>query len=190
MVPDNVVGEYQERTKVAPEMLLPLAQAPQIVTRRPVFPELLLPISGRKASSFHIDEPRGATPRCHDEIETLERTVGNQAAALLVDGHVCQSSPAQKRFEGSFVVIFAIGQGVRPDGKLNLPLSFARHYVAPVCMLRRYAGCGGMHVAAVCMLPPYALPNEWAQRPAAHHRDERRGDRAPPKQSTGETVHR
>ena len=65
-------------------------------------------IAGREAAAFHIDQPRGLAGRRHDEVETLERAIRDQAAARLIDRDVRQLASAKIRFERGFVMVVAV----------------------------------------------------------------------------------
>ncbi len=103
-----MVGEDEHRAEIGSEILLPGGQAAQVVARGPVLPVLMVLVARREPAAFHVDEPRCLAGRGDDEIQALERTIGDEAATRFVHGDVRQTTNAEKSFERGFVVIVAV----------------------------------------------------------------------------------
>ena len=65
-------------------------------------------VAGGKAAALHIDQPRHLARRRDDEVETLERPVGHEAAPRFVDGDVRQPASAKERLERGLVMVVAV----------------------------------------------------------------------------------
>src|SRR6478735_8776792 len=77
LIPHDVVGKDKQPRRTVIEHGFPAREAFQFIRRRPISP--ILPARGGKLSSFYVHEPRrGGGWRRNDEIQALDRALGNR----------------------------------------------------------------------------------------------------------------
>src|SRR5262245_53038445 len=89
-------------------MALPGGEAAEVVARRPVLPIPMVLVARWEPAALHIDQPGMLTRRRDDEVETLERPIGHDAAPRFIDRNVRQPASTQERLERGFVMVVAV----------------------------------------------------------------------------------
>jgi hypothetical protein len=112
--------EHQRALRGATKAILPILHRGEVFGRRPVAPILWMFRARREAAALHVDQPRGGrAPRLitrngNKVVETFERALGRERAALFVHRDVRKAFLTEVRFKRGFVMVMAFGHRPGP----------------------------------------------------------------------------